>query len=60
MPSSAIFTIIVALILILAVPHIITATVKRKGNRKGLAIISKIIGWALLILTLSSIIRDLI
>ena len=58
--SSFVFTIVLALILSFAMPHIISATVKKKGNRKGFAIISRIIGWVLLILSIVSLIRDLL
>lgn len=55
-----IFKIVLALILIFAMPHIISATVKRKGNRKGLTIICKIFGWLLLFLAIWSLVQDFI
>lgn len=58
--TTAIAIIVIGLILILAVPHIISATVKKKGNRKGLSIISKIFGWLLLILGAWQLIQYLI
>ncbi|MDE6265988.1 MAG: hypothetical protein K2M07_01385 [Muribaculaceae bacterium] len=58
--SYFVFTVVLALILIFAMPHIISATVRRRGNRKGLSIICRIIGWVLLILAIVSLIRDLL
>ncbi|MEE0978616.1 MAG: hypothetical protein UH625_04325 [Muribaculaceae bacterium] len=58
--TGIIIQIVIGLILILALPHIISATVRKKGNRKGLAILSRIIGWLIIILAVWNLIESLI
>ena len=58
--TGIIIQIVIGLILILALPHIISATVRNKGNRKGLAILSLIIGWLIIILAVWNLIESLI
>lgn len=58
--TGIIIQIVIGLILILALPHIISATVRKKGNRKGLTILSRIVGWLIIILAVWNLIESLI